>query len=497
MSIRLSGALLLAAASWLSCQQTPHAAATSELRLRTSDPALQAAFDWARGQALQYVSPGGDPAGDWYEAALPNREAFCMRDVAHQAMGAHALGLQRQNRNMLLRFAENISASKDWCSYWEINRHNQPAPVDYRNDNDFWYNLPANFDVLDACFRVYLWSGDRSLLDDPVFANFYARTISDYVERWDLGLDRILQRSRVMNLRGEDAQRRFGRARGIPGYDEQQPDFICGADLVASQMAAYRSYDRISMLKGRDAKEYRDLAERTRAFLNRDWWDASSGTFYAFALPGGRFAPGGVDVSVLYFGAAGAAHEQSALDVILRRFERQPAGIEMQSHLPEILYRYGRADAAYGQILDLSRPDKKRREYPEVSFAVIGAIVNGALGIEPDVTRIVRDAEWTPAFDGVLTTLSRLTGRTSWAELIDVPFRGNRINVRHEGTSATVLTNASGPPLRWRACFAAGNLRVQGATATRSLTAAGFSGQLSCAEVTVPAGRSVTARSVR
>ncbi|MFA6126609.1 MAG: hypothetical protein WC699_04845 [Bacteroidales bacterium] len=33
-----------------------------------------------------------DPVGPWYEAAEPGREAFCMRDVSHQSMGAHALG---------------------------------------------------------------------------------------------------------------------------------------------------------------------------------------------------------------------------------------------------------------------------------------------------------------------------------------------------------------------------------------------------------------------
>jgi len=30
--------------------------------------------------------------GYWYEAALPGREAFCMRDVSHQSIGAETLG---------------------------------------------------------------------------------------------------------------------------------------------------------------------------------------------------------------------------------------------------------------------------------------------------------------------------------------------------------------------------------------------------------------------
>src|SRR5579859_4398391 len=87
--------------------------ASSPLLLKTSDAAIQQAFDWAKTQALAYVEPRGDPVGDWYEAALPGRHAFCMRDVSHQTMGAYALGLAPQNRNMLRHFAESISDSKD------------------------------------------------------------------------------------------------------------------------------------------------------------------------------------------------------------------------------------------------------------------------------------------------------------------------------------------------------------------------------------------------
>jgi hypothetical protein len=209
--VRLENLALLVAALVIA-----PAAAQPTLRLSTPDRDLSAAFEWAQRQALQYVSPGGDPVGPWYEAALPNREAFCMRDVSHQSMGAHALRLDAQTRNMLEKFAANISASKDWCSYWEINRHNMPAPVDYRNDDDFWYNLPANFDVVDACFRMYLWSGDRALLASAVFQNFYRRTLNEYILRWDLQLDRIMDRQRIMNVHAPgDTSKKFANTRGF------------------------------------------------------------------------------------------------------------------------------------------------------------------------------------------------------------------------------------------------------------------------------------------
>ena len=141
-------------------------AAESRLTLQASDRRLGEAFRWARQQALAYVRTG-DPVGDWYEAALPGRDAFCMRDVSHQAAGAHALGMAAQNFNMLRKFAASIAESRDWCGYWEIDRLDRPAPVDYKSDRDFWYNLPANFDVIDCCYRMYAWTADRRYLEDP------------------------------------------------------------------------------------------------------------------------------------------------------------------------------------------------------------------------------------------------------------------------------------------------------------------------------------------
>jgi len=113
----------------------------SALQFTSSDHALNEGFAWAKEQAMFYVHDS-DHVGPWYEAALPGRDAFCIRDVCHQANGAHALGLERHTKNMLLRFVQSISASRDYCCFWEIDKNYRPAPVDYKSDADFWYNLP-------------------------------------------------------------------------------------------------------------------------------------------------------------------------------------------------------------------------------------------------------------------------------------------------------------------------------------------------------------------
>ena len=421
-------------------------AAASGLELKTSDARLAAAFAWARSQALAYAFER-DLVGNWYEAALPGRHAFCMRDTAHQAMGAHVLGLAGYTHNMLHKFAENISESKDWCSYWEINRENHPAPVDYLDDAHFWYNLPANFDVVDACYRMYLWTGDKTYLTDPVFLNFYRRTVHEYVDRWQLGTQDIMSRPRILNFHA-GGNYRFQKSRGIPSYDESDPKFVVAIDQLAAQYAGYLAYAQFEQLRGEaeEAKQFSARAKSMKSLVNGAWWDKSAGSYYSRVNLEHRLDGHGLNAALLYYGITeDGVKSASALEALLKTIsDGKPIGIEGQSHFPEILYRAGKAEAAYGQILDLTREGKHRREYPEVSYAVIGAIATGLVGL--DAQSVVR-------------TLPRLTAATRWVELDHVPVRANDLSIRHDGLTKTAVTNNNGPSVMWRACFP-GSYRV-------------------------------------
>ncbi len=125
--------------------------------------------------ASSYVVPTA-PVGPWYEAALPGRQAFCIRDLAHQSTGAEVIGLASYTKNMILRCAENIAPSRRWCTYWEITHDNPPAPIDYQNDEDFWYNLPSNFNLIDCCYRQYEWTGDSEYLSNSALTTFYEKS---------------------------------------------------------------------------------------------------------------------------------------------------------------------------------------------------------------------------------------------------------------------------------------------------------------------------------
>jgi hypothetical protein len=409
----------------------------SSLVLETSDSRLASAFDWAKGQALDYVFPAlvhDDPVGDWYEAALPGRFAFCMRDVSHQATGAQALGLALINHNMLRKFAQGISPERDFCTYWEIDKWNRPAPVDYKNDKDFWYNLPSNLDLLDACWRQFLWTADRSYIEDPAFLDFYRLTVNDYVQAWDKDGDGV-----------PEHHLEYG-SRGLGSYDEgpYSDRTLFGSDLMAAEARAFESYAEMLEFGGKEdeAESWRERAAGLREKYAADWWSEARGRFADFALIDGRLVFEDMfwgALSPLYFRLIPAG---TRCDATLQRIlTGDPEGIEAESYLPEIFYAYGVDEAAYSEILELSDPAKKRREYPEVPFALIGAITTGLMGIEPEArTRTVE-------------TRSRLTGQTEWAELRNVPIFDGAINVRHDGRERSECAVRSGGAVVWKAAF--------------------------------------------
>ena len=78
----------------------------TSVTFKSSDAAIELAFNRAKTMALSYKGNPNDPVGPWYEAALPARSAFCMRDVAHQSIGAEILGLKKENKNMLSSFCQ-------------------------------------------------------------------------------------------------------------------------------------------------------------------------------------------------------------------------------------------------------------------------------------------------------------------------------------------------------------------------------------------------------
>jgi hypothetical protein len=401
------------------------------LELDSSDSRLVKNFQSAKRLALGYVYTG-DPVGDWYDSTAGNRYAFCMRDVSHQSVGASFLGLASHTRNMLRRFASSVASTRNWCGFWEINKDGFPAPVDYKSDSQFWYCLPANFDVMQASFAQYLWTRDEGYFD-AVFSNFYDTTATSYVEAWDRDHDGIME-----------SPPEAGR-RGIPSYHQQAPRALVAADLVAAQYEGYLVYSAIQNRKGAPGSlskklsaEYLAKAQALKARFNAEWWNQLEMRFYLAQLSDRSFHPGYIAVVNAYMLRSGISEDGLKTDSALDALEKnRPEYMQTLSYTPEILFRYGRNESAYAVLLELLDPNFRGRGMPEISFAAIGAIGAGLMGISPDA-RI-----------GTVETLPRLPVDLGWVKLKQIPVLQNVIEVEHRRVTETVVSNRSGPVFQW------------------------------------------------
>ena len=346
---------------------------------------------------------------------------------------------------MFQKFAENISAEKDYCSYWEINRYNQPAPIDYENDSDFWYNLPANFDVVYNAWRLYRWTGDKNYLQHPAFQKFYALSLNNYVDHWQLKFDKVTQRDRKLH---SNNAKRFGVNRGIPTYNEGgRGETKLGIDLTASLIAAYRAYAEILKLNGESNQSaiYLNKSKRERQFLNDFWWDKAKQEYRSvqYADQSFDYFMVGNDQAflhyLLYFNVIDNSKQAANLMEQYRKNYLKLI-VELKSYLPILFYENGDSQLASQMIVDLCAAENARRDYPENSFTIIEHITRGLMGIDAD------------ASTNTINTLPRLeTG--AWAELKMLPVFSNFISVKHTGTHTTTFSNQSGDALTWRACM--------------------------------------------
>jgi hypothetical protein len=411
------------------------------IQFTSSDTLLQTAFSRAKEMALRYKGKPGDPVGPWYESALPPRSAFCMRDVCHQSIGGEILGLNKENKNMFTLFVKNISASKDWCSYWEMNRLGNPAPEDYRNDKEFWYNLTANFDLLNACWRLYLWTGDEEYIKGKAFENFHNRSVTDYIASWVLYPDSLLTRPAhphaPVPFNDKDA---FHRCRGLPSYSEGVPNIKMGVDLIGAIYRGLLSYSYILQTSGQN-KKAEWWAQKAKAYQQRidaDWWDNTDSLYHTYYSNSHQFGKDEGETFLLWFDALKySARKQKTIQHLLSK----KWNIENLSYFPLIMYQNGQADKAYDYMLYLTDLSTQRREYPEVPFGVIKGFTEGLMGIDADAR-----------FNRV-STLYR-AGKEISSTISNVPLLKTFISVTHNGSKQSSLTNTGKKAIIWRARFA-------------------------------------------
>jgi hypothetical protein len=292
---------------------------------------------------------------------------------------------------------------------------------------------------------MWHWSGDDSYVNGPFFQRFFKSTATSYLTAWQLQPEVILKRQRLMNQRL--SQGKFVQSRGIPSYTEGEVNFNVGIDLLASE---YRAFESLRTLATRNhemrlAQQYSTTADELSNILERKAWSEKDRHFMGFFSQDGR-THGTGDAMVLYFNATkNMGHIRSALSYLESAEYLKGIGIEEESYLPQIFYRYGENAAAYDRIMDLTRPDKDRREYPEVSYSVISAIVTGTMGIE----LVDNGSSKRP----LLHSISQLPRESDSAILRGLRIQENLVDLEHVGDRRSTLTNCSGKTIFWQAAF--------------------------------------------
>jgi hypothetical protein len=458
-----------------------------KLSIETSNKKLETAFQWATGKAMSYVQTGKRGVVDRHErnragagtanyipcywAGYTSRTAFYSRDFCHQASGAHVLGLQEENLSMLRAFAATATADRKWFPLWALNFDGSPFKLDYGGNQSFVREVPAVFELVEQCYRQYLWTGNPAYAKDSTLWNFCTKAVTEFVKLHD---------TRIPNeiAEGDGSGDIF---RGSATYNEIRSPLVEAGDGIACQYQALFAYSRLLAARGEheQAKTFQKSAEQLKTLFNTQWgvrkdaknyvrgYDISGRVLTDFGRENSWFMP-------MKFITDPSPKTDAYLDFIAREVdtpEGRPSNLEAISYLPGVFFPYNRVEDAW-KWLDyiINQPD---REYPEISYTLISHVVEGLLGVEPN------------APEDAFLTVSHLPRAIAQARVRNIPLGDHRIDVTHEGASRSTVTHASGErPLKWTACFYGNHPAIRVNGKERQATTLVFHG-LRCSCVTV------------
>ncbi|MGN0195527.1 MAG: hypothetical protein ACI4AE_03615 [Candidatus Cryptobacteroides sp.] len=480
------------------------------LRIVSSDKTLERDFDWAARKAMSFVMTGTTGVinssetyggeGDWtyipsYKAGLPYRSAFYIRDFCHQMSGAHLLGLQSENAAMIGAFLSTVSEERDWYPLWALNFDGSPYKLDYEDDSTFARYVPAVFELVEKLYSLYLWTGDRSLIDNPAIW----KPVSDIMEKFVPLHDSLIP---------------DGIAEGSPGgllYDgiSSYCDFISplieSGDGFASQYRAYISYACLLEAK-RDypaARHFRDEAARLKEMFDTVWTVDSpeDGFCYARGLGQKEKPVGGFGFEgSIFIPLKGLADEPARTEAFLKNCDEacensKTLSISSMTYLPDLFYSWNMIDEGWkwtGRIRQERSRDHglplvgNNGNYPEVPFTFVSNIVENLLGFEPDAPH------------NAFSVLSRLPDEVEMLGVENIPLGGHKVSVIHQGREFTTIKHIDGK--KEIRC----NVRFYGLYDQISIDGTLFNAShevingaaVSCVSIKIPEGSSVKVKAV-
>jgi hypothetical protein len=396
---------------------------TSDLIISSSNKTLNDGFTWAKKTALSYVKTGKDNNITCYEAALPGRNAFCIRDIEHMALGAHFLGLDKENLNMMKAFAATATPEFEYVPAWHI---------DFKGK--IWergHQVPTVFDAIWASYKQYLWTSDSEWINNTTLSDFYKNTVTNYISKHD----KHIPNNGIADAPGED-----GWSNTATYNETSQDKFKEAGDGIGMQYQGFKSYAEILKVKG-DISGYNTYMAKANDILNMfrtNFW--SGKTYYrgrrnlssysegygkenSFLMPATEITEPGIrTTNYLQFIYDNCSNDNG----------------EAKSYLPEAFYPYGEREKGW---FWLKWNYNSRWDYPEISYTCIGNTIRWLMGVNADA----------PA--NYVMTLPQLPSEITWIEADNVLIGTKKVKVRHDNNTKTTLTNRSGSTINWEARF--------------------------------------------
>lgn len=429
------------------------------LKLTSSHSGLNQTFTWAIDKALSYVQTGktgpidqhersAGVSGKRYEpsywAGYTFRSAYYSRDYCHQADGAQLLGLQAENYIMLQRFAETATERRKWFPLWALNFDGNPFKLDWDSDDSFVREVPAVFELVEQCWRQYLWTGDKRYINNDVLLTYCRKAMSDFIKLHD-------------NRRPNGIAEGTGTGdifKGSATYNEVHSDnpLVEAGDGIACQYRAHMAFANI--LKARGERSAAAIEQKRAATLRQHFNDAWSRDSASDAIVRGYDKAGqpqtdwGLE-NTWFMPMKGIVDAGPRLDRLMEMIrirmddsKTRPSNIEAISYIPDVFFARHDRESAWKWIEHIHKAPAKQRDYPEISFTVISHVICGLIGVTPDA----------PA--QTLSTLSQLPDAVSDLQIEGVRVGDARFAIEHRGLTESTITLTSGPAkFTWVAQF--------------------------------------------
>lgn len=457
------------------------------MKLISDNKFLESSFEWAQNKIPQFVvtgtkngainkgengwyGPDGvvitSPDAEWahprdykpcFWAGYFDRTAYYIRDFAHQAVGAHLVGLDDELYNMFHTFASNASKETGWYAPWAFNFDNSVYYMDTPNLTRFVREITAQFELVEKAYELYLWTGDNRYISDEQFF-FIEKIMTDFID---------LQDGVVLGEKNGIPEGKGDIFDGSATYNERGFHAAEAGDSIAAMYKALLCYAEILKLRGEHEKAEKQFerAQNFKAYFNNEWSVVPHSDKYCYAIDDkgnkhykwrkiGREIHGGASLIFIPLKEITEPGERNdkLLDYIFKK-EKNPLtredNIESLTYLPEVFFPYSQNDRAWYWMKhiierkDLPHEHKSQGtngDYPEISFTFLSQTVCGLMGVEVNAEK------------GEITTCPHFPEEINEITLTDLVFGENCVDITLTKNTAE-LTNKGEKPIAWNCIF--------------------------------------------